>query len=153
MFIGFTNFYRHFIQGFSRIAASLTSLLKTTGLSKSALKVFKTDDDKIVGSRDGRTNGIVVNLSKNKKSRNLTYVLNIGLIEESNFLILDAIKAFNHLRLAFIKILILRYFDLKSHIQIKIDVSGYTIDEVLSQLKFDSNRLRNNSNLNKSDFD
>ena len=29
VFIGFANFYRRFIQGFSRIAAPLTSLLKT----------------------------------------------------------------------------------------------------------------------------
>ena len=29
VFIGFTNFYWRFIQGFNRIATSLTSLLKT----------------------------------------------------------------------------------------------------------------------------
>ena len=31
VFFGFTNFYRQFIQGFSWIAASLTSMLKTSG--------------------------------------------------------------------------------------------------------------------------
>ena len=31
VFLGFANFYRRFIQGFSRIAAPLTSMLKTTG--------------------------------------------------------------------------------------------------------------------------
>ena len=30
MFLGFANFYRRFIQGFSKIAAPLTSMLKTT---------------------------------------------------------------------------------------------------------------------------
>ena len=30
VFIGFTNFYRHFIQGFFKIAAQLTSMLKTS---------------------------------------------------------------------------------------------------------------------------
>ena len=30
VFLGFTNFYRRFIQGFSRIAVPLTSMLKTT---------------------------------------------------------------------------------------------------------------------------
>ena len=30
VFLGFANFYRRFIQGFSRIAAPLTSMLKTT---------------------------------------------------------------------------------------------------------------------------
>ena len=33
VFLGFANFYRRFIQGFSRIAAPLTSMLKMTGLS------------------------------------------------------------------------------------------------------------------------
>ena len=33
VFIGFANFYRRFIQGFSKIAAPLTSMLKTTGSS------------------------------------------------------------------------------------------------------------------------
>ena len=32
VFLGFANFYQWFIQGFSRIAAQLTSMLKTTGL-------------------------------------------------------------------------------------------------------------------------
>ena len=32
VFLGFANFYRQFIQSFSRIAASLTSMLLTTGL-------------------------------------------------------------------------------------------------------------------------
>ena len=32
VFLGFANFYRQFIQGFYRIAAPLTSMLKTTGL-------------------------------------------------------------------------------------------------------------------------
>ena len=61
-------------------------------------------------------------------------------------------KAFNYLWLAFIKALIFQYFDLKSHISIKIDVSDYVIGGMLSQLNLDSNVLPNNSNLNKSDF-
>ncbi len=32
VFLGFANFYRRFIQGFSRLAASLTSMLKTTSV-------------------------------------------------------------------------------------------------------------------------
>ena len=48
-----------------------------------------------------------MNLSKNNKSRDLTRVSNIKAIGEFNFLIPNIKKAFNYLRLAFIKALIL----------------------------------------------
>ena len=57
---------------------------------------------------------------------------NIGAIGEPNFLVLDTKKAFNYLRLAFIKALILQYFDLESHIWIETNASNYAIDGVLS---------------------
>ena len=131
IFIGFANFYRRFIRGFSRIAALLTSLLKTTESSELASKAFRADDDEVVDG-GGRANETVMNLSKNNKSRNSTRVLNIGATRKPNFLTLDAKKAFNYLRLAFIKAFILRYFDLESHIRIETDVSGYAIGGVLS---------------------
>ena len=143
VFIGFANFYQCFIQGFSKIAVSLTSLFKTTESSeKLAPKAFKADNNEIIGVAS-RANKTVVNLSKNEKSKNWTHILNIGAIGEPNFLTLNAKKAFNYLRLVFIKVLILRHFDLKSHIRIKIDVSGYTIGAVLSQLNLDSYALLN----------
>ena len=59
VFIGFANFYRRFIRGFSRIAAPLTSLLKTTGSSdESAPKAFRADGDEVVGV-GGRVNKTV----------------------------------------------------------------------------------------------
>ena len=85
MFISFANFYWRFIQGFSRIAALLTLLLKATGSSDLAPKVFRADDNEVVGV-DGRANRTVVNLSKNKKSRNLTRMPNIEAMEKPNFL-------------------------------------------------------------------
>ena len=42
--------------------------------------------------------------------------------------------AFIQLRQAFIKALIFQHFDLKCHIRIKSDASGYAIGRVLSQL-------------------
>ena len=150
MFIGFANFYWRFIQSFSRIVALLTSLLKTTELSESAPKAFKADDNEVVSGGSGRANGTVVNLSKNEKSRKSICVPNIGATREPNFLTPNAKKAFNHLRLAFIKAPILWHFDLESHICIEIDASSYAIGEVLSQLNFDSDASPND--LNKSDF-
>ena len=101
-------------------------MLKTTGLSeKLALKTFRVDNDKVIGgSGDSKT---VRNLS-----RKLTCIPNIGATEESNLLTSNAKKAFNHLKLAFIKAPILQYFDLESHIRIETDVSGYAIGGVLS---------------------
>ena len=49
----------------------------------------------------------------------------------------DIKKTFNYLRQAFIKALILQYFDLESHIQIETNVSNYVIDRILSQLSSD----------------
>ena len=146
VFIGFANFYRRFIRGFSRIAAPLTSMLKTTGSSEeSAPKTFRADDDKVVDGGGGRANKTVRN-----SSRKSTRVSNIGATGEPNFLTPDAKKAFNHLRLAFIEAPILRHFDPESHIRIETDASGYAIGGVLSQLNLDSDAPPNDSN--KSDF-
>ena len=121
-------------------------MLKTIGLSKeSASKRFKADDDEFVNGGGGRINETVRNLS-----RKSTRVPNIRATREPNFLTSDTKKAFNHLRLAFIKALILWHFDLESHIRIETDASGYAIGRVLSQLNLNSDTPPNNSN--KSDF-
>ena len=143
--IGFTNFYWRFIQGFSRIAASLTSRLKTTGSSGSlALEVFRADDNEVVRV-GGRADETVVHLSKSKKSRNLSKskmskndksesptCTNLGATGEPLFLTPNARKAFNHLRLAFTEARILRHFDPECHIWIKTNASAYAIGGVLS---------------------
>ena len=98
-----------------------------------ALKAFRANDNKVVGSDNNRTNRTVVNLSKNENSRKLTHVPNIGGMEESNFLTFDAKKAFNFFQLAFIKAPILQHFNLKFHIQIETDISGYAIVGVWNQ--------------------
>ena len=94
--------------------------------------MFKINNNEIIGDADNKANKIVVNLSKNKKSKNSTYMLNIGAMREPNFLTSNTKKVFNHLQLAFIKAPILQHFDLKSHIQIKINMSRYAIGRILS---------------------
>ena len=79
-------------------------------------------------------------------------LLNIGASGEPNLLTPNAKKAFNHLRLAFMKAPILRHFDLESHIRIETDGSGYVIGGVLNQLNFDSNTLPIDLNSNRSNF-
>ena len=104
VFISFTTFYQCCIQSFSKIAAPLTLMLKTIGSSKElALRAFEAGNNKVVGGVCGRANGTVVNLSQNEKSRKSTYMPNIRATRKPNFPNLDAKKAFNYLRLAFIK--------------------------------------------------
>ena len=50
MFIGFANFYWRFIQGFSKIAAPLTSMLKTSSQLVGTLSATGIDNNKVVGS-------------------------------------------------------------------------------------------------------
>ena len=156
VFVGFANFYRHFIRGFSRIAAPLTSMLKTTGSSDSAPKAFRVDDDEVVGV-GGRSNETVKNSSKSKRSKNdkseiSTRPSDIGATGEPMFLTPGARGAFNHLRQAFIKAPILRHFDPECHIRIETDASGYAIGGVLSQLSTDWATPDESNLANKSDF-
>ena len=45
VFLGFTNFYRQFIQGFSKLAAPLTSMLKITSIVGSIVSVEVRDEN------------------------------------------------------------------------------------------------------------
>ena len=145
VFLGFANFYRRFIQGFSRIAAPPTSMLKISGGTESKTRPgeggvgvggsragrggSKLDDGS--GMDDVEVDGGEVevgekgrNSSKSKKT-------------ESGFLTSGARKAFTKLRQAFIKAPILHHFDPERHIRVETDTSGYAIGGVLSQLTSD----------------
>ena len=175
VFLGFANFYQRFIQGFSRIAAPLTSMLKTTG-SPDRLALSRNDGSRSAFSRNnnnksasGKNNGnSKVNrfgvsgngvehakksgkLSKSGKSKSekTSKSWNSAKLEKKSsksgnstnsnttedgpkFLTPNARTAFNRLRLAFTKSLILQHFDLKCHIRIESDATSYAIGEVLS---------------------
>ena len=113
-----------------------------------ALKIFKANDNEIVKIGD-RANKMVVNLSKNEKSKNLIRIPNIKVIKKFIFLTFNAKKAFNQLWLAFVKASILQYFDLKSYILVKINALSYAIGRMFSQLNLDSDISLNNLNSNK----
>ena len=124
MFIGFTNFYRRFIQGFSKIAALFTSILKTSLWPAAVLPATTVDNSEVI-KKSGR------NKEKSAKS---DFTKPVRRAEEPSFLTPDARRAFTQLRQAFTEALILRHFDPERHIRIKTDVSGYVIGSVLSQM-------------------
>ena len=77
VFIGFANFYRRVIQGFSRIATPLTAMLKTTG--SSVASASRVDDDEVVdggggaGAESGRSvGGSDASRKKSTKSKSQT---------------------------------------------------------------------------------
>ena len=84
MFIGFANFYRRFIQGFSKIAALLTSMLKTSPQPAGALPATAVDDSEVVGSSGG-------NEGKSAKS---DFTKPVRRAEEPSFLTPDTRLAF-----------------------------------------------------------
>ena len=144
VFLGFANFYRWFIQGFSKIVAPLISMLKTSGIKSaepkkgvvgvgggskagrdrsgfdgSGMDDVEVDDGEVEIREKGW------NSSKFKKT-------------ESSFLTSGARKTFTKLGQVFIKAPILHHFDLERHIQVETDVSGYAIGGVFSQLTSDN---------------
>ena len=74
-FLGFANFYRRCIQGFSKIAAPLTSMLKTTSWTSSSASVGRSteaDDPDGGGVIGGGGGGRIENLSKVKNITEFT---------------------------------------------------------------------------------
>ena len=124
VFIGFGNFYWRFIQGFSKIATPLTSILKTSPQPAGTLSASAVDDSEVVESS-----------SENEgKSAKSDFTKPVRGAEEPSFLTPDARRAFTQLRQAFTKAPILRHFDLERYIRIETDTSGYAIVGVLSQM-------------------
>ena len=128
MFLRFANFYRQFIQGFSWIAASLTSMLKTSRSTKSKtrpgegrvgvggsrgrragskLDKSEIDDDK-VDDDEVEDDEIETKVQKSSKCKLLSKSKKmVG----SDFFTLGAKLAFIKLKEAFFKASILHYFD------------------------------------------
>ena len=153
MFLGFANFYRRFIKGFNRIAATLTSMLRTSGSIEPSTRLGKgivgagtdsrdrRDGNKLDGSEldgdkvDGgefEVDEVGKKVQKTSKSKNLSK--SNKAVEPLDFLTPGAKPAFTKLRQAFLKASILHHFNPERHFRIETDVSGYAIGRILSQL-------------------
>ena len=104
-------------------------MLKITRLSDLAPRELKANE--VVG---GVNKSDKKNLFKSKKLKNAKsgIQMHIGATGELIFLTLSIKEAFNKLRQAFTKTIILQHFDPKYYIWIKTDALGYTIGGVLS---------------------
>ncbi len=150
VFLGFPNFYRRFIRNFNRIAVPLTSMLRTTNKSTgNETQSTQAENQDALGATDRGGSGrvgrsfenlsIAVKSAESKKPK-LTKSKKSDLVKatsETDFLTLEAKKAFIHLRKAFIKAPILMHFDPKCHIYIETNALGYAIGGVLSQMTSD----------------
>ena len=146
VFLGFANFYRRFIQRFSRIAAPLTLMLKTSrsteskiqpgeggvgvGDSKAGHEGSKLDGSEFQG---GEVNGVeigggeVENEEVRKKVQKCKNLSKSKKAVGSDFLTSRAKLVFSKLRQAFVKPSIFHHFYPKRHIRIQTDASSYTI--------------------------
>ena len=84
MFIAFANFYRRSIQGFSKIAALLNSMLKISLELTGALPVTNVSNSEVVSSSGGN----------DRKSAKSIFTKPVRKVEEPSFLTPDARQAF-----------------------------------------------------------
>ena len=125
VFLNFANFYRRFIQNFSKIARPLTSMLRasSTQSAKNLSSLVDMAEDAEVGVCGGDCKDETVGRLPSKNSNKATC-----------YPTPNARRAFTQWRQAFTKTPILQHFDPEYHIRIETDELGYAIGGVLSQL-------------------
>ena len=126
VFLGFANFYRRFIQVFSRIAALLTSMLTISPTSTTQNSMNLVDE---FGGGDHGENEARAPAST-KEPTGADYPSSDHVSHAvSNYLTPDAKKAFGQLRQAFTEAPILQQFDPEQYIRVETDASGMLLVE------------------------
>ena len=124
VFLDFANFYCRFIQGFSRIAALPTSILRMSATPTSVTQKLMNLIDEFgrgdCGENKARkTSTPIKGLTKADYSsfNHVSHIVSNFVTNcdknVSNYLTPDAKRAFDQLRQAFTKVLIFQHFDLK----------------------------------------
>ena len=93
LFIRFANFYRRFIQNFSKIATPLILILKMSAQPASTLPATGINDSKVVGSSGGN----------DRKSAKSDFTKPVRRAKKPSFLTFNSRRVFIQLRQAFIK--------------------------------------------------
>ena len=147
VFLGFANFYHCFIQGFSRIMAPLTSMLRMSPIPTSATQKLMNLVDEF-GRGDCGKNKVRTSVltkgpikadypSSNHVSHVVSNFVSNSAKNVSNYLTSDAKKAFDQLCQAFTEAPILQHFDPEQYIRVETDLFGHAIGGMLSQLTND----------------
>ena len=68
-----------------------------------APKALKANNNKVVDDDNSKTNKTIINLFKNNKSKNSTYMLNIGATKKPSLLTFHTENIFNYLKRVFIE--------------------------------------------------
>ena len=143
-FLGFANFYRQFIQGFSRFATPRIFILKIASVADLAVG-DKQDSQEIQIENWDEKKPTQKNCKSQRTTKSKKWIWAKkaeasrakNLVQSGMFFITNARKAFTKLRLPFIVAPILNYFDPECHIWIETDTLGYVISRILSQLTSD----------------
>ena len=121
-------------------------MLRTTDVDPITSNLVAVGENSIVdGVDNSKVHGAKVSakIAKSKsqdksKGKNLAKFKALVQSTKSGFFTSGVKQAFTKLRQAFIKVSILHHFDPDYYIGIEIEVFGYAIDGVLSQLAFDN---------------
>ena len=103
-------------------------------LDENELDIIEIDGSGVHGGKI-RNNEVGKKDQKTSKSKNVSTSKKMV---RSDFFTPGARLAFTKLRQTFVKALIFYYFDLEHYIRAEIDISGYAIDEIFSQLTLDN---------------
>ena len=166
VFLGFANFYRRFIKRFSKIAAQLTFMLKTTsdsikelrdasnesgggGVEIGGVELTEVKNSRVLAKSKKSVKAKRSDLTKAKRSK----IAKVEKLAQSKkpdfakskadeasgteFLTPEARLVFTWLQNTFTEAPILHHFDLERHIRIETDTSGYVIGGVLSEITSD----------------
>ena len=110
VFLGFANFYCRFIQGFSRIAAPLTSMLRMSSTSTSSTQKSMNLVGEFGGADCGENEARTPASTKGPTGADYPSSDHVS-HAVSNYLTPAAKKAFDQLRQAFTEAPILQHFD------------------------------------------
>lgn len=132
MFTGFANFYRRFIEGYSRITLPLTELTREEKRGETAVQPKKKGTP-----RAGRNKQPRRNPSPNKIEKKEVKKRHNAFLDKKFKLPEKAKEAFNKLKEAFTEAPLLRHFDPRLRIRVETDASGYAISGIISQLQED----------------